>query len=185
MRALAAILLALALATPVAARECTINGAPCTGLAADGTPAASTAQLAGVQAAIPLPSISVPPGATPTGAAGVAATYQPSDAVPPSLCRRTSTTTAADGTFSVSWTVPLKSTSPWAGVDPIWISSTMPPSCWMTSATGAGVTGKCLPAQTATLTLSAVTAGATVSPFGAGSGAAALTVKVHACEPTQ
>ena len=152
----------------------------------DGGPPVSAAQAA---ALMPQPSTSIPPGPTPSGAAGVAPTYQPSDAIPPSLCRRTSTTTATDGTFAVTWKdskgnpLPLISNNPWAGVDPIWASASMPPICWMITATAAAVTGKCVQTQTTTVTTALVTSGLTVNPFGGG--AAGLQVKVHACEPTQ
>ena len=135
------------------------------------------------QALMPQPSGTAPANPAPAPLAGAATTFLRGDAVLPSLCRRTTVVTASDGSFSVAWATPLNSATPWAGVDPIWASTSLPPICWMQSISSGGVTGKCVQTQTTSLTTALVTLGMTVNPFGAG--ASGLTVKAHACEPTQ
>ena len=151
-----------------------------TNLSAPYTDAQAQAAVAGL---IPQPLGTVPPAPTPGGLAGSGLTYVPGNAATLTLCRRTSVTTDGTGGFTVTWAVNLVSSTPWGGAEPIWNATTMPPICWIKTISASGMTGQCTTTQTTALNLSIVTAGLTLNPFGGG--AAALAVKVHACEPTQ
>ena len=132
---------------------------------------------------VPTPASTTPPANTPAGIAGVARTYTPSDATAPSLTRSARATTASDGSFSVTWQVPLASANPVApNPAPINVGN-QAILCNYTSVTAVGLAGKCWTIQNTALTLSAITSGVTISP--AVNSAAGIQLSLFAREPTQ
>ncbi len=95
-----------------------------------------------VATAIPRPISTVPASATNAGSAGSANNFAPSDATPASGTRSARVTTAADGTFSQTWSVPLTSATPVAVVVPL-NSGSNPLICNVSTITPAMVSGRC------------------------------------------
>ena len=148
-------------------------------------PGVTQSQLAAVAAAIPQPATGIPLGPTPTGQASTAATktFVPGDAMQPSLTRSARVTTAADGTFSITWATPLSSATPVTPNPAPINTSTQPITCNVTSANATTETGKCWTTQSTLLTLANITANVTLNP--ATQAAGGITVSVFAREPTQ
>ena len=143
---------------------------------------ATTTALSTLASSMPQPSAAVPPAPAPTGAPGTGNTFTPANAIPPSLTRSTTATTASDGTFSVTWAVPLVSAKPVVNLMPLNTGS-QPAICNPTAVSSTGLTGKCWSTQTTALTLALVTSGVTVNPTA--NTAAGMQVFVFSREPTQ
>ena len=133
---------------------------------------------------VPTPISTVPPAATVAGNAGSTHTYAPADATPPSLTRSARVTTAADGTFAVTWAMPLISATPVAPNPAPINTGSQPVQCNYSSVTSSGLAGRCWVGQTTALTAAIVTAGLTINPNST-SGVAGISVSVFAREPTQ
>ena len=138
----------------------------------------SAAALSAIQATIPVPLGTVPPGATPTGLVGVPGTYTPGSASPPSLSRSTTVITASDGTFTVSWPAPLNTIVPVVNLIPI-NTGTQPAICNVTARAAASVAGKCWMLATSVVSV----LGATINV--ASGNAGGMSVMIFAREPTQ
>ena len=151
-------------------------GTPCA--ANPDTDPATVSQLAALAARVPTPASTVPTPATPAGKAGTSTAFVPADASEPSLTRSVRVATLADGTFSLTWSIPLNSAAPVANVVPINTGS-QPAICNPTAVTAQGVAGRCWMLTTPTLSV----LGAQVNVASASS-AAGLTVSVYAREPS-
>lgn len=146
-------------------------------------PGASPPDLSAYATAAQMPA---PCGAVPTpdtllGSAGSANCFVPKDASRPTSVQAANVTTSAtDGSWSVTWARPFVSMTP--VIIPIPVNTgTMPLVCNVVSRSATAATGKCW--QSTTTTLSGTLLGLLVNPFG--SPAASAAVMIVAREPTQ
>lgn len=146
-------------------------------------PGASPADLSAYATAaqMPAPCGAIPTADTLNGSAGSANCYVPKDASRPTSVQAANVTTSAtDGSWSVTWARPFVSTTP--VIIPIPVNTgTMPLVCNVVSRSATSATGKCW--QSTTTTLSGTLLGLLVNPFG--SPAASAAVMIVAREPTQ
>lgn len=135
---------------------------------------ATTAQM-------PAPCGAIPTADTLNGSAGTANCYVPKDASRPTSVQAANVTTSAtDGSWSVTWARPFVSATP--VIIPIPVNTgTMPLVCNVVTRSATAATGKCW--QSTTTTLSGTLLGLLVNPFG--SPAASAAVMIVAREPTQ
>lgn len=132
-------------------------------------------------AQMPAPCGAIPTADTLNGSAGSANCYVPKDASRPTSVQAANVTTSAtDGSWSVTWARPFVSATP--VIIPIPVNTgTMPLVCNVVSRSATAATGKCW--QSTTTTLSGTLLGLLVNPFG--SPAASAAVMIVAREPTQ
>lgn len=139
---------------------------------------ATKAELATLAAQVPVPADTVPPAEMLGGSAGTAPTFRRGDAAPPRITRAAAVSTASDGTWSVTWAVPLTAVP---AVLPIAVnpSATQAIVCNATTRTTTGATGRCWQAM-APAVISITVATNPLPAVGAG-----VSVQVFAIPPTQ
>ena len=158
MRKLSAIaLVVLLIAGDAVAQQapCALNSGPC-------SPDLTGYALAST---IPTPGAAAPPAETVGGTPGSTATqFAMANHTHPRITRSTVVTTDASGNFVVAWQTALSAAPT---IDLTWVNlGTQPITCELTAdPTTTAVQGRCKTAQTTTLSLSIVTAGAAVAPF--------------------
>lgn len=140
------------------------------------------AQDVGASSLNPVPLSDVPPPSEVLGgSAGNMDTASRANHTHPRITRAMTVTTASDGTFSGTWSVPLAA-APNISLVPIAPNTSI--DCQLTAApTASTFQGRCFSAQTTLLNLSIVTAGLTLNPVtntGAG-----VSVQVIAVPATQ
>lgn len=133
--------------------------------------------------ALPVAASATPNSETVGGAIGTSAAYMRADARLPRISRTTTVTTAADGTFSVTWASALVS-APNVVLTPIWSSAVQPPVCVLTAApTTTTVTGRCWASQKLPSTLTLLSQLLSYDIFA--NPASGLSIQVFAIPPTQ
>lgn len=130
---------------------------------------------------IPLATITPSPDAL-NGSPGVSTAAMRADATPPTRSRRTTVTTAADGTFSVTWTKALNSATPVVNLVPLNPAGTNQMSCNVQTANASTVTGKCWQIAASLLNLGVL---GNVNLSLAPASSSVISVYVFAIEPTQ
>lgn len=145
------------------------------------TAPATKADLATLQGLMPAPCGAVPSPDTLNGSAGAATCYVPKDASRPTAVQAANVTTSAtDGSWSVTWARSFVSLAP--VIIPIPVNAgSLPLVCNVVSRSATAAAGKCW--QSTTTTLSGTLLGLLVNPFG--SPAASAAVMVIGREPTQ
>ncbi len=96
-----------------------------------------------VTAIMPQAGDIVPPTDTLTGAIGSSQRYMRQDAPRPTISQRATVTTAADGTWSVTWAKAFISSTPAIFVTPLLNSATQPVTCMVFTRSATSATGKC------------------------------------------
>ena len=137
--------------------------------------------LQAVKNAIPQPLAAMPNSETPTGQVPTPGdlTFVPASGMARSLRRTANIVTATDGTWTVSWSAPMVSASPFVIVPPLNTVGGMPVACNVITRSATGATGKCWQASS----VAAAALGASLNVFSQGASGAAL--MVLALEPTQ
>jgi hypothetical protein len=105
------------------------------------------------------------------------------DSFSPVPVQAANTTTAADGTYSVTWASAFSTPQPFAHAHYIGAPGSQPVTCQTTTSTATVTTGKCYAGQATLLSLSIVTTGLTLAPFVAAAGG--ITVQVLGRDTTQ
>ncbi len=141
-------------------------------------------QTGSVSLTIPVPATTAQLMPTLNGTVGTSNQYQPIDAAPISQVQTANTTLGTDCTWSVTFQRAFLTSTPIVHANvQLSAGATQPVPCAVISRSTTTQSGKCFPGQTATLNLSIVTAGLTLSPFA--STCTTMPVMVVAREPTQ
>ncbi|SFU37161.1 MULTISPECIES: hypothetical protein [unclassified Methylobacterium] len=123
---------------------------------------ATQGALSAVQAQIPQPATAAPPMEQPGGAPGSALTFRRGDAVQPRITRSKTVTLDASGTATFDWTAQGALSAPVQVVlGPVYAGTGIP-KCWITASSATAASIKCVIEQGGNLTLSALTAAATL-----------------------
>lgn len=142
-------------------------------------PGATSADIAAMQAQIPVPASTVPPAETVGGAAGATMTFRRGDAVQPRITRAVVGTTATGGNLTVTWdalsSVPIVIPVPFVASGALQAPVCMPVSGTVTTT---GATVRCFTTQSVTVSI----LGSVVAPVT--TAAAGVQVQVFAVPTT-
>lgn len=147
-------------------------------------PAPINTALYALKTSIPTPSTTVTSAPATNGAVGTSTQYVPADAAQKHTVQRANTTVDANCNWTVTFGQTFTSSSPVIHASVIVASPTQPMPCIVATRSSTVQTGKCFLSQTTVLSLSNVTAGFTLSPFGS-TCTAGTPVMVVGAEPTQ
>jgi len=176
---------AIAIASAAALTSAAFAGPPVVGpqpaAPVDTSAFATKAQVAAIQAAVPVPADSVPPTEMVGGAAGSAPTFRRGDAANPRITRAGMVTTDASGGWSITWSA---ATAAIPVVLPIPVNATAQPIiCNVITRSTTGATGRCWLARQLPAALIALSALISYDVFAAS--ASTISVQVLAIPPTQ